>query len=275
MTESTEIPPKAPTPTSIYKDTSEEQSTETATTRSTVMTSASVETTPEVFAVSSQTDDEGSGQTPPDIFTTTTHTPHYETSSSHLPRAGFGDLTSEISAQPITVTTSISATSSADLHITTTHPPIGSTVAKETESMKTETSTGHTEQTEETLISEKTSVVPIIDASEKLFTSTEETSSEPHTTEVVTSGSLGASVTDVPNEETTSSEFLSVLPSTDKPATTSSILTTEESSGYFPSETSSEQSIPTTVPLSSIPPSEEGFHAHTTDTFTQDSIKKI
>src|SRR4029434_9605036 len=164
--------------------------TETATTRSTVMTSASVETTPEVFAVSSQTDFEGSGQTPPDIFTTTTHTPHYETSSSHLPREGFGDVTSELSAQPITVTTSVSATSSADLHITTTHPPIGSSVTKETESMKTETSTGQTEQTEETSVSEKTSAVPIIDASEKLFTSTEETSSEHNTTELATTSRL-------------------------------------------------------------------------------------
>ena len=121
------------------------------------MASASVETTHEVFAVSdhtvdegsgqtppAQTDFEGSGQTPPDIFTTTTHTPHYETSSSHLPREGLGDLTSELSAQPITVTTSVSATSSADLHITTTHPPVGSTVAKETESMKTEPATPST-----------------------------------------------------------------------------------------------------------------------------------
>src|SRR4029434_870454 len=104
--------------------------TETATTRSTVMTSASVETTHEVFAVSDHTVDEGSGQTPPDIFTTTTHTPHYETSSSHPPREGLGDLTSELSAQPITVATSISATSSADLHITTTHPTAGSTDRK-------------------------------------------------------------------------------------------------------------------------------------------------
>ncbi|XP_076127472.1 versican a [Alosa pseudoharengus] len=238
--------------------------------------SSSVETTSETFIASTQTDEEGSSQQTTDMFSTTTHTPLHGTSSSHLStEEGSAGFTPELSIT-ITTTAPAYATSSAHLHISTSHPLVDSTVMKGTESMKAETSTvqttssptsaykdeeGSSQQTPNMFTTtthtphhstwtEVSSEKPvIIDASEKLFTSSEETPSEPHTSELVTSGSLVVSVTDVFYEETTSSALLPVYPSTETPVISSAVIPSEESSGDFTSEVSTAKPIMTTVPI--------------------------
>ncbi|KAL2092372.1 hypothetical protein ACEWY4_012170 [Coilia grayii] len=252
------------------KDTTQENPTESSTMRSTVIPTASVKSTPEQLISSTQTDVEGSGNTP-DI-PTVTHTPEYEISSSHVVTEEFsGDFTTEIIDHTMTTPISLYTTSNVDLHTTTTHPLFSSTVAKE--GVTIDTSTGqtasfstsadqegtdkhtssmftttthtphHVTSTEES--SEKPSSVPIIDDSEKLFASTEDTSSEPQTTELLTSEPISTTMTGVSSVET-SSELLSVQPSTDKPVP-SSFLTTEESSGDIMTETPTKQPIATTA----------------------------